>query len=277
MTSLNNPDPGISGRISPEQSPLVFGNPVGALRLRPSGDRFLTELGWLHSRHSFSFGHHHDPHWERFGPLRVINDDIIQPASGFGLHPHRDMEIVTVMVEGRLEHRDSLGNGACLEAGEVQRMTAGTGITHSEMNAAAKPCRLLQIWIEPRRSGLAPSYSQKRIEPANTWTTLIAPEAGGIGTGGCLSESPQEALTVAQDVTIWRAQPGRGEVLALPLRQGCRGWLQLISGAVMLQTTGTGGPEALALQHGDGIGFAAARLPSVQATKDSDLLLLQLP
>lgn len=247
------------------------------LRLRPSGDRFLTELDWLHSRHSFSFGHHHDPHWERFGPLRVINDDIIQPASGFGLHPHRDMEIVTVMVEGRLEHRDSLGNGASLEAGEVQRMTAGTGITHSEINAAAEPCRLLQIWIEPRRRGLPPSYSQKRIQPGSTWTPLIAPEPEGDAQGGGPPESRPEPLTVAQDVAIWHARPRGDEALALPLQPGRRGWLQLISGAVLVQLAGSDEPASLALQHGDGLGFAAESVLTLQASESSDLLLLQLP
>jgi quercetin 2,3-dioxygenase len=237
----------------------------GGLILRPAADRFLTQLPWLHSRHSFSFGHHHDPAWERFGPLRVINDDIIQPGTGFGLHPHRDMEIVTVMLEGVLEHRDSLGNGAALRAGEVQRMTAGTGIAHSEMNAGQDPCRLLQIWIEPEQAGLPPSYSQKRVEPGRTWTPLIEPDA----TGG--------ALAIAQSVRLWRARPRRGDQLPLPLQPGCRGWLQMIAGTVIPLASDAAGPAEGALFQGDGLGFAAPALQGLQSVQDSDLLLLELP
>lgn len=254
MASLETPDAGPGGnRIH------------GGLCRRPAADRFVTQLPWLHSRHSFSFGHHHDPAWERFGPLRVINDDIIQPGSGFGLHPHRDMEIVTVMVEGVLEHRDSLGNGAALTAGEVQRMTAGTGIAHSEMNSGQEPCRLLQIWIEPQRAGLPPSYSQKRFEPGRGWTALIEPEAA------------DGALAIAQSVRLWRATPRRGDQLHLPLQPGCRGWLQMITGTVIPLATDAAGQAEGELIQGDGLGFAAKALRGLQSVQDSDLLLLELP
>ena len=122
--------------------------------LRSADQRFHSQLDWLDSWHSFSFGSHQDPNWMGFGPLRVINDDTIAAGQGFGMHPHRDMEIITVMVEGALTHADSMGNSAVLRAGEVQRMSAGRGIVHSEINQTGAPCRLLQIWIEPAQLGL---------------------------------------------------------------------------------------------------------------------------
>ena len=128
--------------------------------VRPAAERFHSRLDWLESWHSFSFSHHHDPQWMGFGPLRVINDDTIAAGRGFGLHPHRDMEIVTVMVEGELSHRDSMGHSEVLRAGEVQAMSAGTGVVHSEMNLGDRACRLLQIWIEPTQRGLPPGYRQ---------------------------------------------------------------------------------------------------------------------
>lgn len=126
------------------------------LVLRPAAERFQSRQGWLDSWHSFSFADHHDPAWMGFGPLRVINDDRIAAGRGFGMHTHRDMEIVTVMVEGALDHQDSIGHRSSLRAGEVQRMSAGTGIVHSEINGTAESCRLLQIWIEPSRRGPSP-------------------------------------------------------------------------------------------------------------------------
>ena len=134
---------------------------TSTLILRPAAQRFHSQLDWLDSWHSFSFGSHQDPNWMGFGPLRVINDDTIATSQGFGMHPHRDMEIITVMVEGALTHADSMGNSAMLHAGEVQRMSAGSGIVHSEINQTGEPCRLLQIWIEPAQLGIQPAYEQK--------------------------------------------------------------------------------------------------------------------
>ena len=128
---------------------------------RPAAQRFHSRLDWLDSRHSFSFAGHVDPDWMGFGPLRVINDDTIAAGRGFGMHPHRDMEIITVMVDGELSHKDSMGHSAVIHAGEVQRMSAGTGITHSEMNNSTESCRLLQIWIEPEERGILTAYEQK--------------------------------------------------------------------------------------------------------------------
>ena len=146
------------------------------LVFRPAAERFRSRLDWLDSWHSFSFAGHDDPAWRGFGPLLVINDDTIAAGSGFGRHPHRDMEIITVLVDGELTHGDSMGHSEVLRSGEVQRMSAATGIVHSEWNAAAAPCRLLQIWIEPSSRGIAPAYGQQPFALGEHWTLLLDPD-----------------------------------------------------------------------------------------------------
>ena len=183
---------------------------------RPALERFHSQLDWLDSWHSFSFAGHHDPAWMGFGPLRVINDDTIAAGRGFGMHPHRDMEIITGMVEGELHHRDSMGHAEVLRAGEVQRMSAGTGVVHSEINGGDQPCRLLQIWIEPSRGGLPPSYEQTALAcPAGSgWTRLIDPERR------------EGAMAIARHVQIWRARPADHDTLPLPTAAPGQAWLQ---------------------------------------------------
>ncbi|NQV10935.1 MAG: pirin family protein [Cyanobacteria bacterium] len=217
-------------RALPTATPPVF---------RRGAERFHSRLDWLESWHSFSFSSHYDPAWMGFGPLRVINDDTIAAGRGFGMHPHMDMEIITVMVEGELSHHDSLGNGAVLRAGEVQRMSAGTGVIHSEMNQGAAPCRLLQIWIEPSSSGIPPSYEQKAFAVGEDWTLLLDPE------------HRQGAMAVHRPVRLWRARPAPGTRLALPLAPDRKGWLQLIDGEARLDS-------GRHLGRGDGLGFQAA-------------------
>ncbi|MCP9857486.1 MULTISPECIES: pirin-like bicupin family protein [unclassified Cyanobium] len=227
------------------------------LVFRPAGERFHSQLDWLDSWHSFSFSHHHDPAWMGFGPLRVINDDTIAAGSGFGLHPHRDMEIVTVMVDGQLNHRDSMGHSEVLRAGEVQAMSAGTGVVHSEMNQGDRACRLLQIWIEPSREGQAPSYRQKPFQLRQGWVPLLDPD------------ERQGALAINRPVRLWRARPAAGDRLDLAIAPGASGWLQLIAG----QGTAFG----RTLQRGDGLGFPAAPPASFEAGADgADLLLFEL-
>ena len=210
-----------------------------SLLFRPAGERFHSQRDWLDSWHSFSFAGHHHPDWMGFGPLLVINDDTIAAGEGFGMHPHRDMEIITVMVEGQLNHQDSMGNSGVIRAGDVQRMTAGTGIVHSEINGGTTPCRLLQIWIEPGQDNLPPSYEQCCCPPGADWTPLIAP-------------NDAEVMAIARPLRLWRAQPSHNQSLMLPAMEPQRGWLQMISGFCEL-TTPAG--DRLTLEPGDGLGF----------------------
>src|SRR5262245_32286979 len=163
---------------------------------RPAAARGQTELGWLDSRHSFSFGDYFDPDNMGFRSLRVINDDQVAPGQGFGMHPHRDMEIVTYVLSGALEHRDSLGTGEVIRPGEVQRMTAGTGIRHSEFNPSpTEPVHLLQIWLLPERRGLEPSYEQKAFpesERRNRWRLVASPD----GRDGSVTIRQDAAMSV---------------------------------------------------------------------------------
>ncbi|MEX1315546.1 MAG: pirin family protein [Synechococcaceae cyanobacterium] len=232
---------------------------------RPAAERFHSQLDWLDSWHTFSFASHADPAWMGFGPLRVINDDTIAAGRGFGMHPHRDMEIVTVMVEGQLNHRDSMGHAEVLRAGEVQRMSAGTGLVHSEMNEGSQPCRLLQIWIEPAELGIAPAYEQKPLAIQSGWTPLLDPECR------------QGAMAICRPVHLWRAQPGPGERLSLPrLPAGSRTpshhWLQLIEGSVELASS-----TPPRLQRGDGLGWRGDWSGGLKAGKmGADMLLIAL-
>jgi quercetin 2,3-dioxygenase len=227
------------------------------LVFRPAGERFHSRLDWLDSWHSFSFSHHHDPAWMGFGPLRVINDDTIAAGRGFGMHPHRDMEIVTVMVDGQLNHHDSMGHSEVLRAGEVQAMSAGTGVVHSEMNQGESPCRLLQIWIEPDRAGHPPAYRQEPFRLQSGWTSLLDPDGR------------QGALAINRRVRLWRARAGAGERLELAIASDASGWLQVIEGG--------GSAFGRPLQRGDGLGFAAAPSDSLQAGPDgADVLLFEL-
>jgi len=248
---------------------ICSADPFNAELVYRSGPgRFHSQSSWLDSWHSFNFAGHHDPQWSGFGPLLVINDDRIAAGQGFGMHPHRDMEIITVMVEGALNHRDSMGHSASLMAGEVQRMSAGTGLVHSEINGGEAACRLLQIWIEPSHRGLAPSYDQRAFPQAEDWTALVDPE----GLGG--------AMAIQRRVRLWRACPAGYGRLGLPLAAGTRGWIQVIAGSLAVGAH-SGLPHSLGfpgyLAQGDGLGFRAGQLASLTADRDgADLLLFEL-
>lgn len=236
--------------------------PATSITRRPAAERFHSQLDWLDSWHSFSFSSHYDPAWMGFGPLRVINDDTIAAGRGFGMHPHRDMEIITVMVEGELHHRDSMGHAEVLRAGEVQRMSAGTGVVHSEINGGEQPCRLLQIWIEPSSTGIAPAYEQKPFELLGGWTRLLDPQRR------------EGAMAIHRPVQLWRARLQPGEQLEPPALQGAA-WLQMIDGAL---------EQPWGLQRGDGLGWQAAGSegsaapapPLTASAAGADLLLFQL-
>lgn len=202
----------------------------------PASERGTTRIDWLHSRHSFSFGSYRNPERMGFGTLRVINDDIITPGSGFGEHPHRDMEIISYVVEGGLEHRDSLGTGSVIRPGDVQIMSAGTGIRHSEFNASqSEKCRFLQIWIPPNQAGLEPRYAQKRFPIADQtgeFHLLLDPDAAG------------DALLIHQDVRLYGGRFHGDESARLPLEEGRRGWVQVVRGSLEL--------NGITLEEGDG-------------------------
>ena len=219
-----------------------------------------TRTGWLDSRHTFSFGHYFDPARTGFRSLRVINEDRVIPGAGFPTHDHRDMEILTYVLDGALEHKDSLGTGSQIRPGDAQRMSAGTGISHSEFNASrVDPVHFLQIWIIPAKKGLEPSYEQRRfpeIEKRDRFRLIVDPD----GNDG--------AITINQDVRVYACclnEPHTVEYVIAPNRSG---WLQLARGAVTLN----GRP----MKEGDGAALHEEGLIRVAAEADSELLLFDL-
>jgi redox-sensitive bicupin YhaK (pirin superfamily) len=268
----SQPDSASHGAAELQADPTMASSTQGQVQpemvLRRGIERFHSQTGWLDSWHSFSFAGHFDPRWCGFGPLLVINDDRIAAGQGFGMHPHRDMEIITVMVEGSLNHRDSIGHSATLRAGEVQRMSAGTGIVHSEINGSPDPCRLLQIWIEPSRPGLAPSYDQRPYPQTPGWTALIDPE----GRAG--------AMAIQRPVRLWRACPVAAGRLDVDLQPGSLGWLQVIAGSLAVHSSDDWAAVSeipSPLVEGDGLGFSSGQIASLTAgSKGADLLLFEL-
>jgi redox-sensitive bicupin YhaK (pirin superfamily) len=185
--------------------------------IRDRGSRGRTQTGWLESQHTFSFGHYHDPNQMGFRTLRVINDDRVIPGAGFSEHSHADMEIISYVLEGALEHKDSMGNGSVIAPGDVQRMSAGTGITHSEYNASqTEPVHFLQIWIIPEAEGLPPGYEQKRFPPEERQgrLRLIGDRWGTEG-----------AITIHQNAAIYATEIAEGERVAHQIADGRRAWV----------------------------------------------------
>jgi redox-sensitive bicupin YhaK (pirin superfamily) len=215
------------------------------MQLRKSDARGHTRIDWLDSRHSFSFADYYDPQHMNFGALRVINEDVIAGGGGFAPHPHRDMEIVTYILSGALQHRDSLGTGSIIRPGEIQRMSAGTGITHSEFNASPdEPCHLLQIWIMPSKSGIAPSYEQKPIDSAaarNHFARIAA------------AEPRNGEVRLVQDAQIWTARFDSGIEVIQPVEKGRRAWLQVARGEVDVNETRLAAGDAVAISDEDKI------------------------
>ena len=209
------------------------------ITVRKSEDRGKTHIDWLDSRHSFSFGEYYDPANECFGPLRVINEDWIKGGAGFPPHPHRDMEIVTYILGGAIAHKDSTGGGGTIRPGEIQRMSAGSGIVHAEFNASpTETCHLLQIWIMPSRRGIAPGYEQKKIDAEavrNHFVRIAAPD-------------PREnEVRLVQDAEIWTAKLDAGVEAIHTLEPGRKAWLQVVRGAVEVagENLGTGDAAAI--------------------------------
>ena len=195
-----------------------------ALTLRRAEERGGANFGWLDSKHTFSFGHYYDPDHIGFGPLRVLNEDRVAPGGGFPTHPHGDMEIISYVVEGALEHRDSLGTGSIIKPGDVQRMSAGTGVRHSEYNASkTEPVHFLQIWIVPERAGLAPSYEQR--------TFAAEDEPGGLRLIG--SRNGREgSITIHQDVDLYASRLDDGATVQHELATGRGAWVQIVRGSM---------------------------------------------
>ncbi|HYY06430.1 MAG TPA: pirin family protein [Candidatus Limnocylindria bacterium] len=228
--------------------------------VRPSAERGRSELGWLSSRHTFSFADYRDPRHMGFSSLRVINEDRVQPGAGFPTHGHHDMEIVTYVVEGALEHEDSMGNGSVIRPGEVQRMTAGTGVTHSEYNPSrTEPVHFLQIWILPERQGLAPGYEQRAFSAAELQGRLrvVASRDGRDG-----------AVTVHQDARLFAARLAPGEEIVHALAPGRHAWVQVVRGELALDGT--------ALAAGDGAAVSDTARLALSARASSELLLFDL-
>jgi len=196
------------------------------LTIRRADDRGTANLGWLYSRHTFSFGDYYDPGQMGFGPLRVINEDRVTPGQGFGTHAHRDMEIISYVLEGALEHKDSIGTGSVIRPGDVQIMSAGTGIRHSEFNhSKTEPVHFLQIWIVPDREGIAPRYEQKRFpdEEKRGRLRLVGSSDGRDGS-----------IVINQDVQLFAALLNDGEEVTRELVTGRRAWLQVVRGSVQV-------------------------------------------
>jgi len=230
------------------------------LTIRQSNQRGHFNHGWLNTYHTFSFDQYYDPRYMGFRSLRVINEDFVAPGRGFPRHGHRDMEIITYILEGALKHEDSMGNGSVIQPGDVQRMTAGTGVRHSELNASAdEPVHLLQIWIIPNADNLKPSYEQKAftVEERRNQLRLIASSNGR-----------DDSVTVNQDVSLFASVLDAGESVEYAIDSKRYGWLQVARGAVEVN-----GEQA---KQGDGVVIVAESSLAIRAVEPAEMLLFDL-
>lgn len=229
-------------------------------KIRKAEERGRVDFGWLQGFHTFSFGEYHDPEWMGYRSLRVINTDLVAPRGGFPTHPHRDMEIVTYMLSGAIEHQDSMGNGSTIRAGEVQRMTAGTGVTHSEFNPSdTEEARLLQIWLFPREKGLSPTYEQIRLRDDELKNRL------------CVIASPdgrEGSVIIQQDASIYAAKLEAGTSVRFAVPAGHGVWVQVVEGRIQAGSTPLG--------PGDGAAFEEESALELIAESDAHLLVFDL-
>ena len=228
--------------------------------IRKAGERGHIQHGWLDTYHTFSFADYYDPKWMGFRSLRVINEDSVAPGQGFGTHPHRDMEILTYVLEGGLRHRDSMGNGEVIRPGEVQRMTAGTGVTHSEFNdSKTEPVHLLQIWIFPEKKELAPGYEQKFFadEEKRGKLRLVASPEGSDGS-----------VTIHQDARVYASLLDAGEEVTHRLAAGRAAWVQVARGSVTL--------NGQRLEQGDAAAVTDESAVKLAGVKNAEVLLFDL-
>ncbi len=226
--------------------------------LRKAEERGHANHGWLDTWHSFSFANYYDPGFMGFSALRVINEDVIDAGQGFGTHPHKDMEILTYVLEGAVEHQDSMGNKEQVPAGEFQIMSAGTGVRHSEYNpSATEPLRLYQIWIIPEVEGIKPRYEQRRFDAPQGRQLVLSPDAR------------DGSLKVFQDMTLWRWALVNGEQSDYTIGAGRRVWIQVVKGAVTV--------NGIQATTSDGLAVWDEHAITVTATEDSEVLLFDLP
>lgn len=227
------------------------------ITIRKSKDRGNSRLDWLNSYHTFSFSDYYDSQWMEFGCLRVINEDTIQPGCGFGMHAHRDMEIITYVVNGALSHKDSMGNGSIIRPGEIQRMSAGTSIKHSEFNASdTEDLHLLQIWITPEKTGMSPGYEQKSILTDPNQLVLIGSP-----------DNSENAVIIHQNIKLYRGKFIKGKRLALQLHQR-QCWLQLIRGSIQINDQ--------QIEQGDGVAIDGEDQVSLLCVKNVEFLFFEM-
>jgi len=229
--------------------------------LRRSADRGMADHGWLRSAHTFSFAGYHDAAWMQFGVLRVINEDRVAPGEGFGTHGHRDMEIISYVLEGALAHRDSMDNGSVIRPGDVQRMSAGTGLTHAEYNESTHDwTHFLQIWILPDRSGHPPSYAERRFESASKRGRLrlvVSPDGR------------HDSLSLHQDALMYAGLFDGTESATLEVAADRRVWVQVARGSIRVNDT--------RLEQGDGLGMVATPRVHISHAEAAEILVFDLP
>lgn len=230
------------------------------IEIRKSGERGKTKIDWLESYHSFSFGEYYDPSNIHFGPLRVMNDDIIQAGEGFPTHPHRDMEIVTIPLEGTIAHRDSTGGNGTITVNEIQRMTAGKGIQHSEFNASdSGVLKLLQIWFIPNQQGLTPSYEQKKFSHEEKRNKLLKVVSG---------KKEEGIIFINQDAEIFLSDLDKGKEIKYELKESRGAYLHLIKGAVNV--------NGISLLPGDAVKLFQEAILVVNSVENSKIILFDM-
>ncbi len=229
------------------------------MKVRKANERGHAQHGWLDSYHTFSFAAYYDPQWMGYRSLRVINDDLVMPGMGFGTHPHRDMEILTCVLSGALEHKDSMGNGRVIRAGDVQYLAAGTGVQHSEFNPAKdEPVHFLQIWIQPDRLGVTPRYGEKSFKDAAAGTLhLVTSKTGRNGS-----------IQIHQDADLWIAKLEAGQTVSHFLAGDRHAWLHVAEGQMKM--------NGKTLSSGDGVAASGTSDLKLAATKPSQVLLFDL-
>ncbi len=226
------------------------------LTIRPAAERGYTELDWLKSHHTFSFDQFSDPDHMHFGPLRIINEDYVAPGAGFGMHPHRDMEIITYVIAGEAQHRDSLGSGSVIKAGEIQKMSAGSGILHSEFNPSQRQeLHLLQIWIIPNKHNLTPKYEQERFNLEYGKPLLLGGPAGGL-------------VSIRQNINLYGLSLLSRTKYQHALSLGNKTWIQVVKGECQV--------HGQSMKAGDGLGIEDVDLIDIQASLETELLLFEI-